>query len=200
MPQVRNGTWLAREHVCHLGWRFSDLQKEKLSARMLLSCTETLHICFQYGETHIFPCMCMHTNVKWKCACFCEIRTDEKNYDYHNSGTCYFVFYCLNVIQKSMIIYTIFHENILDHWHALLCWANWWSAKCCLHFTHEWLCWPGRSPHSCAATQWSSHCLHWSFTAICENGIYPGISCFINFKSLMPAFQYLKEARIFYGF
>lgn len=122
----------------------------------------------------------------------------KTTYDYHNSGTCYFVFYYLNVIQKSMIMYTIFHENILSHWHALPYWAISWSARCCVHFTPEWLCWPGRSP--CAATQWSSLNLHWSFTATWENGIYPGISRFINLKSLMPVFQYLKEARIFYGF
>lgn len=114
---------------------------------------------------------------------------DNKTYDYHNLRTCYFVFYCLNVIQKSRIIYTIYHENIPSHWHASLYWANWWSAKCCLHLTREWRYLPGGSPHSCAATQGSSLNLHSSFTAICENGIYPGISCFINFKSLMPVFQ-----------
>lgn len=49
---------------------------------------------------------------------FLESEQTTKTCGYHNSATCYVGFYHFNVIQKSRIIYIIFHENILDHWRA----------------------------------------------------------------------------------
>lgn len=50
------------------------------------------------------------------CLFLLESEQNAEPCGYHNSASCHFVFYGWNITKKSRVIYSIFCENILNHW------------------------------------------------------------------------------------
>lgn len=148
---------MAEECIYHLGTEDFSLQRGKTPARIFLAYNETLYICLQPPPPQPHAHVC--TQIKL-CMFLLESEENTEPCSYYNSASCHFVFYGWNMTRAGWFTqYSVKIFSSTGIHTGLLHWANWQSAKLCLHLTHGQLHCPKRHTHSCITMQLIEHVL-----------------------------------------